>query len=397
MANPRRKHRVGLILVLALILSISLLACGQGALLTQASLSGETLSPNGDGVDDWVDIDYQLSREATLTVSLVDGQGNEYLLRRQVPRAAGSYQARFDGTYAPDPDHIDRRVVSSGRYRVKVVAEDSQGHGEARELAVNIIGADTAPPFVKDVACLPCAISPNGDARDDEAIVSYRVTKESAVTLFITDAKGEKNILEAANPKRAALYSHRWNGTAAGDLLPDGAYTIHIQAQDKAGNITEATTTLTLESGGSPRLEIVEVRFWPPSVPVEGVLNVEIRAKNTGTSTLRTMGPPPGTAYTTDMNFNSFRRSDDPGAPPLYFEQAGYWRVGVDFSTSGRPFPLRWGLGRDLAPGEEAVITGTVQVLVRETREVNFWAGVIQEGVGFPGGQVGLRRIIVSY
>lgn len=382
---------------LLIALSVTLAACRQGALINQVSLSSATLSPNGDGLDDWISIDYQLSQETRLSLSLIDGQGQEYPLRRQEARSAGSYSARFDGTYAPNPIHPDRRVIPSGRYRLRVAAEDSQGRREVRELEVAVIDADTNPPFVQDVACRPCAISPNGDALDDEAIISYRVTKESTVDLFVTDAKGEKQILEAPNPKRAALYSHRWNGTAGGDLLPDGTYSLHIQAHDKAGNLTEATTTLTLDGGGTPRLEITGVRFFPSAVPLGGILNVEIRVKNTGTTTLRTVGPSPSTAYTTQMNFNSFRRGDDPNAPPLYYEQAGYWRVGVDFSTSGRPFPIRWGLGHDLAPGEEAVVTGTIQVLVEQTREIYFWAGVVQEGIGFPGGQVGLQRVIVSY
>jgi hypothetical protein len=48
-------------------------------------------------------------------------------------------------------------------------------------------------------------------------------------------------------------------------------------------------------------------------------------------------------------------------------------------------------------PGEEATILGTIQVNIDRQSVVRFWAGVEQGGVGFPGGQVGLTQIRVSF
>lgn len=391
---PRRRLSLHSLVLAALSCCVLGLACTPRPLVADVALSRGTISPNGDGVDDQIDIAYSLSRDCRLSIRLVDEAGREYYFRRDEPRSAGSYVAVFNGTYAPDESKPDRRVLPDGTYGLVVSAEDDAGRVESVSTSLVIGAADATPPLIQNVVCLPCAISPNKDGLDDEAIISYAVTKKATVSLYATAANGSTYLLESPNTKAAALHSHRWDGSSGGALLADGAYVVHIKAEDAAGNVSEATLGMVLSGGGTPRLDITRARFWPIGLPVGGDLNVEIQVKNTGDTMLRTMGPPPGTAYTTETNFNTFK---DAQGRPLYYERAGYWRVGVEWGLAGRPYPVRWGLGKDLAPGEEATITGTVQVLIDQTREVYFWAGVVQEGIGFPGDQVGQQRIVISY
>lgn len=381
------------IILIALVCCLAT-ACPAQSLIIEVSLSQSTISPNGDGVADQTSIAYRLSRDCRVTIRLIDEQGREYYFRRNEPRSVGSYAAIFGGAYAPDETKADRRVLPNGAYRVVVGAEDAAGHVESVAAPLVIEGADTTPPLIQNVICLPCDISPNKDAVDDEAIISYALTKKATVSLYATAADGSTNLMEAPNVKAAALHSHRWDGTSGQTLLPDGPYVIHIRAEDTAGNVSEATLNMSLAGGGTPRLDIVKARFYPIALPIGGDLNVELQVKNTGQTLLRTMGPPPGTAYSTDINYNAFK---DAQGVPLYFEQAGYWRLGVDWGLAGRPYPVRWGLGKDLAPGDEATITGTIKININQTREVYFWAGVVQEGIGFPGDQVGIQRILISY
>lgn len=378
-------------------LALFLAACAPKSLIARVSLSRDTISPNGDGVNDSVTIAYGLTRDAKVTIKFIDAEGKQYYFRRDEPRSDGDYLAPFKGTYAPDETKPNRRVMPNGTYTCVVSAEDNQGRREEVQRALTIEEADVAAPIITDVVCLPCSISPNKDAVDDEATISYRLTKGATVRLFATDQGGNQYLMEAPNRKPAALHSHRWDGTSGGALIPDGPYTVHLRAEDEAGNISESTIDMVLNAGGTPRLDVVEARFYPLSLPVGGELNVELRVKNTGSTILRTMGPPPGTPYTTDMTFNAFKDPQNPDGPPLFFERAGYWRVGVQWGLAGNLYPIRWGLGKDLEPGEEAVITGTIKVLIDRTREVYFWAGVVQEGIGFPGDRVGLQRIIISY
>ena len=151
---------------------------------------------------------------------------------------------------------------------------------------------------------------------------------------------------------------------------------------------------MQLVEGGTPKLEIVESHVTPKAVPKGGVLQVEIRVRNTGDVVIHTSCPAPGAAYTTDTNYMSIRGDD---GQPVCFERAGVWRVGIGWDQADRPLPARWSLGRDLAPGEETTIKGTIQVNIDRVQVVRFWAGVEQGGVGFPGGQVGITQVTVSY
>jgi len=117
--------------------------------------------------------------------------------------------------------------------------------------------------------------------------------------------------------------------------------------------------------------------------------------KNTGETTLYSLGPDSGTGYDTFENFLRFR--DDKGGH-LYFERPGYWRVGVMWEQAATPYPVRWGWGDGpLAPDEEAEVTGTIKLLNFQTNYVRFWVNVIQEGIGYPKEPVGHTRIAISY
>jgi hypothetical protein len=147
-----------------------------------------------------------------------------------------------------------------------------------------------------------------------------------------------------------------------------------VRATDSAGNVTRAERPLTIADGGIPQAQIVTATFTPHSVPLGGVLKLEVTVKNTGSVALRSTAPPPGTQYTSDENFNS----------KGYYEEPGAFRVGLDYegNSVGREYPYRWGLGKDLAPGESVTITGTLQVTLRTPRpEPHFFVGLVHEDV----------------
>ena len=144
----------------------------------------------------------------------------------------------------------------------------------------------------------------------------------------------------------------------------DGDYTLHLKAWDKAGNVTDHTAMVTVEGAGTPRLEITDVKIEPPALPIGGVLTVTVKVKNTGDTTLKSLGPNPGTPYDTQYNFLQFTGSD---GQPLYYEKPGFWRIGVQWEQAPSPYPVRWGWGdKPLRPGEEATITGTIKVLINQ-------------------------------
>jgi hypothetical protein len=382
-----------LIGLLALVLALATLACNPSALVRDVSPAQVTLTPNGDGLDDEAFVSYRLTQPARISAWLEDSAGNRYVLRRDEPRSAGDYSLRVNGAYAPDPDLATQRVLPDTAYTLTIQASDGL-HEEAQQTQIIIQDADTNAPGLLDVALQRPVISPNGDAVDDDTFISYRLSKPALLSITITDTNSNTFPLIREEQKNAVADSFRWDGTTQGQLLPDGSYLIHLLARDPAGNVTESLLPIQLVEGGTPKLEIVESRITPKAVPKGGLLQVEIRARNTGDTVIHTSCPAPGASYTTDDNFIKYKADD---GQPSCFERAGVWRVGVGWDQADRPFPARWSLGKDLAPGEEATITGTIQVNIDRVQVVRFWAGVEQGGVGFPGGQVGITQVTVSY
>ncbi len=372
----------------------------QGPLLHSATVSSNTIRPNGQG--DLVFFGYSVGEIALVSISLEDAAGNRWWLRRDEMRSAGDYLARFDGAIVPEQHVNDRLVLPDGEYRwaIQAVSQANPNIVASETGILTVVDADTDVPDVTQLVVEPRVLQPNGDGTNDETVISYAVSKDALVDVYVTDADGRSYVLDNPTERVASLQSHRWNGQSNGRLVPDGEYMVHIRARDEAGNVIDRAVSVIVSQGGVPKLVITSARFTPISVPRGGALNVEITVENVGDVPIYTLGPPSGTTYTTQMNFNSFR-SDDPNAPPKFFERAGVWRVGVDWESSGRPYPVRWALTDELdqpiLPGEESTITGTIEVLIDRTTTVVFWASVVQEGVGFPGGRVGLTRITISF
>lgn len=386
-----------LITLIAIVLLVyPLVACGSDNVLEDVHASAAQLTLNENGKLGPLSLSYDLARDAHISIAFFDQGGQRYVLRDNEPRTAGKYTAQFDGTYSPDPAKPDRRVLPSGQYRY-VLTATAAGQSQESQGDLSIQAPQTLPPSIDKLVAVPEVISPNGDAVDDQTKISYTLTQDSTVSVFVENAAGNKYFLQPATARKAAAYGLEWNGKIGNDLMPDGTYNLHVQAQDNIGNVTDQSHRVTLQNGGKSELQITKVEFSPIAVPLGGDLHVTIKVKNTGTTTIQTFGPPPGTAYTTNMTYNNWLEDD--GATPRYYERPGLWRVAVSWNVAGSPYPVRWGLTPDmspLAPGQESTITGTIKLLPR-TPEVRFWASVEQGGVGFPGGEVAQTVIRIGY
>ncbi len=396
-----RVTKIGLIWLLTVAsLVYSLTGCLTTPLLTEVSIHPQSISPNGDEINDTATLRIPVGRRANVTVILLDAQGTEIMLRDRVTRAPDDYELAFNGAVKVG-DTGNSRVLPDGEYVFRVIVEDVDG-GERveKEASLTITNADTTPVEISGLATSLEIISPNGDAIDDEVRVSYGLNKLSTTQVYALAESGRRYLIEPPLEKNATLQSHIWNGASGDKVVPDGDYQFVVEAWDEAGNFSVAYTPIRIENGGVSRLEIVDAKISPVALAKGGVLNVRITVKNTGETRLKTMGPPPDTIYTTEMNFASFRDPDDPNIA-LYFERPGVWRVGIGWTNAPQNLPIRWGLfadfERELLPGEEATVTGQIQVMESSTRELTFYASVVQEGVGFPGGQVGHTRVKVSF
>ena len=390
-------------------------ACGRGALLSPLDVSTATVRPNGTATDAEARVAYTLGSRADVQVDLIGPDGKSRPLREKQTRAPDRYEIRFDGT-VPTADGA-RRVVPDGDYVLKVTADDGAGRRQEEQTTVKVVDADTTPVEIQALQTDLTEFSPDGDGKDDEVRITYRLTKDCEATVYVTDEAGNYFAVDPWTKRRAAYQSHLWDGTTGGlvqggKLLPNGRYTIHVDARDAAGNFSSATTPVTIVNGGVARLEITDVKFTPIALIAGGVMDVRITVKNTGTVPIHSWGPAPGYTYSApDESFTSIRDPKDP-AKPEFFERRGVWRVGVTWQNAPTPYPLRWGLfapvkkadgsddwdSRTLAPGDSATVDGHVRVNIHEdSRQVRFSASVVQEGVGFGAGSVGEQIVQVGW
>jgi hypothetical protein len=365
--------------------------CASRPLLFDVRIIPQVISPNADGRTDVARIAYRLSRSADLSIYFTDSQGQRHYFRRDRRRSAGEYQVDFGGV-------IEGRMLPDGDYLCVLEAtEVGQGNITREERRLTLIEADTVAPELRGFSVYPHTFTPNQDGFDDRVTIEYYLTKPAQVQVFLLGPNDEKYPLaeKEREVKPGEVGAHFYDYEGGVDMKaqppPSGTYIVWAQAEDEVGNRTTVTDTLTIREGGVPRADIVnlEVDFDPQIVPLGQTLHFTLTVENFGAVPIRTTGPPPGTIYESDVNFNQLEWYEEPGA----------WRVGIDFETnsSGRPYPFRWALGEDddlemravdgkprryLMPGERAVVTGGIRLKDPPPRNpIYFWAGLIHEEV----------------
>lgn len=394
----RRAGELGTFIVALIMLG----ACSPVRPLAELRPGRDTISADGRGAP--VPLRYSLSRPATVDLYVVGPDQQALYLRQGEPRPAGQdYQYLFDGTYPLADRPGERRVLPDGTYAV-VLEADSGGQRQTATAQVAVRDADTTPPAIEDLTAYPTSISPNFDGVDDAATLTYRLSERARVVVYATDEQGRRAYVGPRAPREAGEYRERWDGLDNKQTpLPDGLYQYTVEATDAAGNVSLASLPLRLASGGRPEARLIDVSFSPRQLTSGSTLSVRFTVRNTGTTVLRTQGPQPGFVYSSyDTYANVLDRR--------FVDRAGVWRVGVDWAGSPggsfAKYPYRWGLGRDLAPGEETTLEGRVQLEHGPLQDrlagppnnrVYFYAGLIQENMAFFDDKVGGTWIEIGY
>jgi hypothetical protein len=389
--------------------SISLASCGSSSLLSNVAISAPSLQPTGNG--EHVDISYTIGQKAMVSVYLQDDKGTRYTLREGEARLPSSdaYTLQFDGTAPTSDPAIKRRALPSGTYTYVVEATPvGGGAAQTAQGQVTIAGTDVQPPEIADLAVFPDTISPNADAIDDVAEITYRLPVTATVDIIFTGPEGTPYPFVTAAEEGPFLQKHVWNGKQVDNtLLADGVYTYTVRAQDRFGNLVEHQGPITIKGGGQPEVQITYSNIAPEAVMRGDVITVTLRVKNTGKVPIRTYGPAAGYEYSTDDVFSSVAGGEYAVKP------GGFWRVGMDWDANSggaaKRYPFRWAITprppdqwaipnrEDLfRPGEEAEIVGRIRIVQPETK-MSFYVGLIQDGVGFFQDKTGRTLVEVGF
>ncbi|MBL1130359.1 MAG: hypothetical protein D8M54_17905 [Chloroflexi bacterium] len=377
---------------------------GDDSLLRNVNIAASEISPNADGVDDVTTISYRLSRNGRVSIYFENENGDRFYFREEKPRGAGDYRVAFsgivDGFTLPDDQvqgQILSRLLPDGLYTWTVEATDERGVTERQQGQITIRNGDPELPDMRNFSLDRTIFTPNRDGIDDRLRAQFFLIKDVAdlrVFLLMPDGS-EQPVLEYEQnvPARAAgwhYYDYAGGVDEGATPPPDGTYPIVAIARDKEGQVVRVENEFTIQYGGVPRAHI----FPPPTgdtvswnvtaVAICDTLYFTLTVENYGTTPIRTSGPPPGTVYDSDWNYNTLG----------WFTESGAFRVGIGYENEITNYPYRWAVGSAedlteidghyyLMPGDRAVVTGGIRLTnvfgVRNPQPV--WAGLIHEDV----------------
>jgi hypothetical protein len=397
-----RTARLLISLALGLLLAFAV-GCQPRPLLQQVTVEPSRITPNADGDSDLARIEFRLNANAEVSFLLSDAAGETYVFRPPRPLAVSErpYTVYFGGvvegfSLPGEEDHgyeIVQRMLPDGVYTWELTAQTESARSETVTGTLIIEAADTALPGIRGFSVFPKSFSPNQDGIDDRVTINLVLERDvEELRVFLKGNDGfEHPIAEVESVTRAneaGWHTYDYDGgiDAGSEPPEDGVYELWAEARDPMGQQVRVSDTLEIVNAGLPRAYIVngEVEYSATTLVLSDTLCFTLTVENDSDTYLRTTGPWPATLYRSDQNFNTLGWS----------EESGVFRVALDFDTSLRNYPFRWGIGRPgvdlvevdgnwyLPPRKRSVVEGCVQVVEVPVRNpLYYWAGLIHEDV----------------
>ncbi len=421
-------------------------------LITDAAFTLDSISPNADGNNDVTQFSYAISRNATVSLTFVSSDGQQYTFRKDERRSVGSYQVLFSGVvdgYRLPNETVDgtilRRLMPSGTYTWHLQATDVQsGAADEKTGMMTLTDVSSDLPQLQSFTVSPTTFSPNQDGIADHTEINTYLTKAADLTVYLDTPDGPIYIPDLQQCRKSGeigrhCFDYDGGVTLGSDPPPDGTYKVVATSQDPEGQEVQQTSSLTIQDGGIPQAEIApqpdgvdvvfttrpynnsyftaadqqgtpidapnapdDLGFQQITMPVGDLLVFKLTVDNYGKVPVRTSGPWPGTVYQEDQIW---------GAMGVY-EQSGSYRIGVQCSTTTTSYPWRWSIGAKsdltsevdpvsgntyyyLAPGAKSVVWGAVRMtdLIAARNPQQCFAGLIHEDVEVIDPNIGPRDV----
>ncbi|MEO1290189.1 MAG: hypothetical protein AAFV93_20760 [Chloroflexota bacterium] len=363
-------------------------------LILSAGFDSDIISPNADQDNDITGFQYELARNATITISFENETGETFYFRQNQQRTKGDYRVLFSGVVdgylvdgedlvldlANDPTGmaVERRLMPDGVYTWRLIAENDT-ESEQASGTFTIQNSDSDLPLMTTFTISGDTFTPNRDGVSDRVTINIFVEKDADLRVFLLTDEGvelpiaERQEWSCSDAEDCGRYAYDYEGGVDLNQLPppDGTYTVVALAQDAEGQRIRRETTLTIVRGGVPRAEIspqavdsdvfwmtmpYDDRFFSDSenigeligepeipdavsqtrvsVPYGDMLVFRLTVNNYSDVPIRTTMPPIGTVYGQDQRYAAIDA----------LQEAGAWRVGVMCDTTGTDFPYRWAI-----------------------------------------------------
>jgi flagellar hook assembly protein FlgD len=206
------------------------------ALALTATASPTVVSPDGDGHADAGTVSYRLGRSALVSATLLDPLGTVLANLTQGEQTAGAHTLNWPADAYPDGPYTILLAAQAAGQQVTATVPVSVNRTLAG-LAVS------APAFSPALGALS---------------YSFALTAAANVTVSVARTGAVPVVLSTASLP-AGSQTVQWAGTdASGVALPDGAYTLAVQAVNPVGTVTQ-TAPVTIDAK-APQLQLVSRR-----------------------------------------------------------------------------------------------------------------------------------------
>jgi hypothetical protein len=138
----------------------------------------------------------------------------------------------------------------------------------ALAVALIVMGGCSLRPLIYDVSVSPPAISPNADGEDDVTRIEYKLGRNADLSIYLVDEQGREHYFRRERARSRSLgrpyrvdfggvIPVEENGLRQDRVLPDGVYTLVLEAEDEHGRSVVADMPFVIVDADttSPELE----------------------------------------------------------------------------------------------------------------------------------------------
>jgi hypothetical protein len=186
--------------------------------IAAATVAPLTLSPNGDGQGDTVEVGFTLTSDANVGADVVDATGA--VVAQAAPlrwRRAGERTITVGG-----------QSLADGTYTLRLTAKAAGGRVATTELPLLVTRTLGRVTLDAD------SFTPNGDGRGDTLVITVPLAAPATLTVrILRDGKWVATPL--AGSFDAGTQVARWDGTKRIGRAPDGGYVVSVESGDAVG------------------------------------------------------------------------------------------------------------------------------------------------------------------
>ncbi len=125
--------------------------------------------------------------------------------------------------------------------------------------------ACSSSTLLNNVSLEPDAISPRAGSPNSATTIHYALGRPATVSIYLIDAQGARHEFRQDQPRPAGSYDALFGGAINDRVLPDGKYTLVVEAKDSAGQVAKSEKGLTITGADSTPPEFQNFTVFPDS------------------------------------------------------------------------------------------------------------------------------------